>query len=52
MIDYALKLLPVVVIFVAWAIRLEIRLTRLETHMLWIRGEIPKCQPSSETPTH
>jgi len=44
MIDYILKLIPIVIPLAFWAIRLEIKLARIETDLKWIRSEIPKCQ--------
>ena len=44
MIDYLIKLSPLIIGFAIWAVRLEIRLAKIETNILWIKTEIPKCQ--------
>lgn len=50
-LDYLAKQAPVVAIVIAWAIRLETRLTRISTDIEWLKREVPKCQHTSADPT-
>lgn len=44
MLDYVIKIIPMAIPLIIWAIRLETKLARIETDLKWIRKEIPKCQ--------
>jgi len=42
-----LNSVPVLVIVVLWAIHLEVKISKIETDITWIKKELPACrQPS------
>ncbi len=43
MLYYVINLLPVIIIFGFWFVRMEIKLARSETNISWIRSEIQEC---------
>ena len=51
MIDYFYHSLPVLAAIIFWAIRLEIRIARIQTDLTWLKKEIPGCRPTLENPT-
>jgi len=44
MLNYVLQCLPFIIVILAWAIRLEVKLAQIQTDLSWIKKEIPKCQ--------
>jgi len=50
-VKYAAQSLPLVVVLVVWAVRLEIRIARMQTDLCWIKKKIPLCQPTLEKTT-
>ena len=50
-LEYLFNTIPLILAFVWWAIRLEKKITKLETDLTWIRRMLPQCQPASEDPT-
>ena len=51
MIDYLLHSLPLVGALIIWAVRLEIKIAKIQTDITWLKLELPACQPTSEKPT-
>ena len=51
-INYLLHSIPLIIALLIWAVRLEKKITKVETDITWIREMIPKCQPTSAKPTH
>lgn len=51
MIDYLLHSLPVFSAIFFWAIRLEIKIAKIQTDLTWLKKELPACQPTLEDPT-
>lgn len=51
-LEYFLHSLPLVIALVIWAVRLEKKITGIETDITWLKKELPTCRPSSENPTH
>ena len=51
-INYLLHSIPLIVALILWAVRLEKKITRVETDISWIRETLPRCQPASAKPTH
>ena len=49
-ISYFLQIMPVIVIIVVIAVKLEGRLSRIETNIKWLCRSIPECQPNLEDP--
>ena len=50
-IKYLVQSLPVVVVLLIWAVRLEKKITRIETDISWIKKELPSCRRPSAVPT-
>jgi hypothetical protein len=50
-LKYLFNSIPLIIALFIYAIRLERRLTKIETNVEWIKLEIPKCQPSSDENT-
>lgn len=48
MLDYILKITPVVAVVVIYFVRLEIRLTKICTDLDWIKKGCLGCQQNSE----
>ncbi len=46
MLDYILKLAPVILAIIFYFYRLENRLTKITTDISWIRENCDKCQPT------
>lgn len=44
--------LPLIVALVIWAVRLEKKITKIETDIAWIKKEFPTCRQTSADPTH
>lgn len=51
MIDYLFHSLPLVAALFVWAVRLEVKMARLQTDMTWLKKELPRCPPTLEDPT-
>jgi len=49
-ISYFLQIVPVIFIIIVFAVKLEARLTRIETNIQWLCRSIPGCQQTSEDP--
>ena len=50
-LDYLYKQSPLILVLIAWAIRLETRIARIQTDLTWIKKELPKCRQTSDDPT-
>lgn len=50
-LDYLLNSIPLVVALLIWAVRLEKKITRIETDIAWLKKELPACQQTSADPT-
>lgn len=50
-LNYLLHSIPLIIALILWAVRLEKKITRVETDISWIRETWPKCPPSSVKPT-
>lgn len=50
-VEYILQSLPIIVALIIWAVRLEKKITRIETDISWIKKELPACQQTLEDPT-
>lgn len=46
MIDYLINSLPLVVALIIWAVRLEIKIAKIQTDITWLKSELPRCRPS------
>jgi len=51
-VSYLLNSIPLVVALLIWAVRLEKKITRIETDLTWIKKELPGCRQTSADPTH
>ena len=51
MINYLLNSLPLVAALIVWAVRLEVKIARIQTDITWLKKELPQCQPTLEDPT-
>lgn len=51
LLDYIFQSLPTITALVIFAIRLEIKIARLDTNQQWIIKELNACQPNSDHPT-
>jgi len=51
MLDYIFHSLPLVGALIIWAIRLEVKIAKIQTDITWLKKEIPQCRPTSENPT-
>ena len=49
-ISYFLQIIPVIFIIVVFAVKLEGRLSRIETNIKWLCRSTPECQPNLEEP--
>ena len=49
-ISYFLQIMPLIVIIIVIAVKLEGRLSRIETNIKWLCRTIPGCQQNSEDP--
>lgn len=52
MIDYLFNSLPLVAALFIWAIRLEVKIAKIQTDLKWIKGQGLQCQPTLEDPTN
>lgn len=50
-LQYLLNSLPLVAALLIWAVRLEKKITRIETDITWIKKELPACQQTLGDPT-
>lgn len=50
-LSYILNNLPFIVALLIWAVRLEKKITRIETNLAWLMKEVPTCQPPLEKHT-
>lgn len=50
-LEYIYNSLPLVVALIIWAVRLEKKITGIETDIAWLKKELPTCRPTSEDPT-
>lgn len=51
MLDYIFHSLPVFGAILFWAIRLEIKIAKIQTDLTWLKKELPGCLPTLEDPT-
>lgn len=51
MLDYFFHSLPLVACLIVWAVRLEIKIAKIQTNITWLIKELPACRPTSENPT-
>lgn len=47
-LHYILNSIPLVIALVIWAVRLEKKITRIETDIAWLKKELPACRQSLE----
>lgn len=52
MINYLLNSLPLVAALIIWAVRLEIKIAKIQTDITWLKQELPQCPPTSDDRTH
>jgi len=52
MLEYFVNSIPLVIALVIWAIRLEVRIAKIQTDISWLKKELPACRQTSEDPTH
>jgi len=52
MLDYILHSLPLVAALFIWAVRLETKISVIQTDIAWLKKEIPGCQPTSAEDTN
>lgn len=45
-VKYLLQSIPIVVVLIIWAVRIENRLTKIETDLSWIKKAQNSCQPN------
>jgi len=50
-LNYLLNSIPLIVALIIWAVRLEKKITRIETNLSWLMKEVPGCLPNSEKTT-
>lgn len=51
MLDYTLQVLPILILLIAYFIRLEIRLAKVTQDICWIKKYIGTCQQHLEKST-
>ena len=51
MLDYIVQSIPFILVLIFWAIRIEVRLARIETNLKWLIGYLPQCLPNLEDHT-
>jgi len=51
MLEYILHSLPLVAALVVWAVRLEIKIAKIQTDICWIKKELPACRLTSDAHT-
>lgn len=51
MLDYLFHSLPVLGAILFWAIRLEVKIAKVQTDLTWLKKELPQCQQTSVDPT-
>lgn len=44
MLDYILHSLPLVAALIIWAVRLEIKIAKIQTNIAWLIKELPSCR--------
>lgn len=49
-LNYLISSIPLVFALVIWAVRLEKKITRIETDISWIKKELPTCRRPSAVP--
>ena len=47
-IEYIFQALPTLTAIIIFAIRIEIKIARLDTNQKWIIKELNQCQPTSD----
>lgn len=47
-LNHLLQSMPPIIAIVIWAVRLEIRITRMANDIKWIKTYLPKCQQNSD----
>jgi len=52
MIETLVIAVPILTAMLIWIIRLESRLTKIETNLCWIKKEMLKCQQTCEESTN
>lgn len=52
MLNYFLNSLPLVAALIIWAARLEIKIAKIQTDIVWLKKELPHCRQTSEDHTH
>jgi len=50
-LHYVLNSIPLIIALFVWAVRLEKKITRIETDITWIKKELPACLPNLEDRT-
>lgn len=51
LLEYLAHSIPLIIALVIWAVRIEIRLARIQTNILWLMKELPGCLPPSDQDT-
>ena len=49
-LQYFINSIPLVFALVIWAVRLEKKITRIETDIAWLKKELPTCRRPSAVP--
>lgn len=50
MLDYILHSLPLVAALIVWAVRMEIKIAKIQVDITWLKKELPLCRQTSEDP--
>lgn len=48
MLDYFYHSLPLVAALFIWAVRLEIKIAKIQNDICWLKKELPTCRQTSE----
>ena len=51
MLEYIYQSLPIIVCLVVWAVRLEVRIAKIQTDIGWLKQERVGCQPPLDKST-
>jgi len=52
MLDYVLHSLPLVAALIIWAVRLEIKIAKIQVDIAWLKKELPSCRQTSVDLSH
>ena len=51
MLEYLAQSIPLIITLAIWAVRLEIRIAKIQTDLTWLKKELPACRQPSDQDT-